>query len=76
MGEEPSLRVHCYSGYKADERPVWFEWLGVRRDVEAILDRWYGPDHMYFKVRTSDGAVYLLSHNEHDDRWDIQALQR
>ena len=37
------LRVECYSGHKADERPVRF-YLGEQlRMVEEILDQWYGP---------------------------------
>jgi hypothetical protein len=36
------LRVECYAGYRAEERPEAF-WLCDRRvAVRAILDRWYG----------------------------------
>ena len=42
------LRVECYAGYRAEERPEAF-WLRDRRvAVRAILDRWYGEDHAYF----------------------------
>ena len=35
------LRVECYSGRKADERPVRFQ-LGERGYlVEEVLDQWY-----------------------------------
>jgi hypothetical protein len=27
-----------------------------------VLDRWLGPDHRYFKVRTADG-IYILRHD-------------
>lgn len=74
MDREKPLQVHCYSGYKSDERPLSFEWLGVRRSVEAILDRWYGPDYVHFKVRASDGAVYLLKHDERRDCWEIDTV--
>ena len=41
------LRVECYSGNKADERPVRF-YLGEQlRMVEEILDQWYGPNDIF-----------------------------
>ena len=55
------LRVECYSGNKADERPVRF-YLGEQlRMVEEILDQWYGPNDIFFKVRADDGNLYILA---------------
>ena len=55
------LPVECYSGNKADERPVRF-YLGEQlRMVEEILDQWYGPNDIFFKVRADDGNLYILS---------------
>ena len=44
------LRVECYSGSKADERPVRFRLDDHDYFVEELLDQWYGPDDTYFKV--------------------------
>jgi len=33
--------------------------------VEEVLDRWYGPDYTYFRVRASDGHCYILRHTRH-----------
>ncbi len=55
------ISVQCYSGRKADERPVRFTLEGVEYTVEEILDQWYGPDQTYFKVRADDGNLYILS---------------
>jgi hypothetical protein len=44
------LRVECYSGGRADERPLRFQ----------IADQWYGPEDLFFKVRASDGNLYIL----------------
>ena len=45
------LRVQCYGGRKADERPMRFQ-LGERDYViEEVLDQWYSPDDTFFKVR-------------------------
>jgi hypothetical protein len=35
------IHVECYSGYKANERPLAFTWQGKRRKVKEITDRWY-----------------------------------
>ena len=54
------LTVECYSGRKADERPVRF-WLGGSEyQVEAVLDQWYEPESVSYKVRAHDGNLYIL----------------
>jgi len=57
------LRVECHAGTKADGRPVRFQ-LGERDYmVDEVLDQWYGPDDVFFKVRTDDGNLYILRRN-------------
>ena len=58
------IEVECYSGYRADERPVAFTYKGRRWEVAEILDRWYegsrdpkAPGLDYFKVKTRQGVV-------------------
>jgi hypothetical protein len=69
------VEVQSYSGHKADERPLRF-WLGERwLEVQEVADRWYGPDAIYFRVRASDGAVYVLRHSEPDDVWTLEAFR-
>ena len=72
------IRVECYAGGKADERPVRFQ-LGDRVFVvEAVVDRWYGPDDAYFKVRADDGNLYILRQNtstaERD--WSLESFRQ
>ena len=50
------VRVECYAGYKGDERPVRFFLDGQGYEVVELLDRWYGQDHAYFKVRAAGGG--------------------
>src|SRR5436309_12907830 len=69
------LQVECYSGHKADERPVKF-WLGeCVLFVESVDDQWYGPDDVYFRVRADDGNTYVLSHNEERDEWTLESFR-
>jgi hypothetical protein len=47
------VQVECYSGYKADEKPVRFQLGSHRYAIEGVLDQWFGPDHVFFKVRAA-----------------------
>ena len=58
------IRVHCYSGYRADERPTRFAIRDREYEVEQIDDQWYSPGAMYFRVRPDDGNYYVLRHDE------------
>ncbi len=65
------VRVECYSGFKADERPVKL-YLGERAlEIAAVEDRWYSPGASYFRVLTSDGDRYVLRHEEAQDVWSL-----
>ena len=69
------LRVECYSGYTADQRPIKF-WLDDEvRFVESVIDQWYGPDAAYFRVHADDGNTYVLSHNKDTDEWALQSFR-
>ena len=70
------LAVECYSGYKANERPLAFS-LGARRHtVEEVLDRWYGLGATYFRVRSDDGNIYILRHDAEPDVWTLESFRR
>jgi hypothetical protein len=58
--ERLKLKVKSYAGHKADERPLEFQLGEQVYGVRAVLDRWYEPDCTYFKVKASDGNVYIL----------------
>ena len=65
------LKVECYAGYKTNQRPVAF-FLGKRRlQVQKIVDQWYGPDHIYFKVLAENDNTYILRYSEKEDRWEL-----
>ena len=70
------VRVECYSGFKADERPVRLH-LGARvLEVVEIEDRWYSPGETYFRVVTADGDRYVLRHAEAQDVWSLVGYRR
>jgi hypothetical protein len=73
-----SITVECHAGYKADERPLRFRLTApnaVAREVQEVLDQWYGPDYRCFKVRADDGNLYILRHDEATDNWTLDAYR-
>ena len=73
------IPVECYSGYKANERPVVFTFRERRWEIAEVVDRWYEggigagrPQANYFKIRTTEGNVFLLRYLAHSGAWSIQ----
>jgi hypothetical protein len=69
------IRVECYAGYRADERPLRFELRGRSFEVAEVEDRWYSPGAVYFRVRSDDGNFYVLRHDEGADTWTLDAFR-
>jgi hypothetical protein len=61
-----SLPIHitAYSGYKANERPRDFTVDEDLYEIAEVEDRWYEPDAMYFRVRTTEGRRFILRYDE------------
>jgi hypothetical protein len=69
------IRVECYAGYRADERPLRFTLRGRSFEVAEVEDRWYSPGVIYFRVRATDGNFYVLRHDEGMDVWTLDAFR-
>jgi hypothetical protein len=72
------VQVECYSAYKAEERPVRFRIEGREYHVEEVLDRWYGPNHSWYKVLGNDGNVYILRRDSSvpEGMWDLISFRQ
>lgn len=70
------VTVQAYSGYKANERPCRFRLEERTCEIVEILDRWYGPDSVYFKVRTEDQDYYILCYNSEEEEWSLESFRR
>ncbi len=68
------IEVWTYSGYRGDERPTRFILNGVVYRVEEIIDRWFGQEADYFKVKTDRGKVFILRLDRFDGMWDIETI--
>ncbi|HZY18769.1 MAG TPA: hypothetical protein VFE82_09815 [Ramlibacter sp.] len=66
------LRVDCRLS-PAGERTPQVVWFGSRPvAVQAVVDRWYGREHQWWKVDTAEGAYILREDAE--GAWDLAAV--
>jgi len=72
------LSVEYYSGRKADERPARFWLEGRQYFVKAVLDQWYDPESIFYKVRADDGNLYILRQQTWtpDGTWELVSFRR
>ena len=70
------MKVECYAGYKGEQYPLRFSLRDRELEVVQVEDQWYGPSEQYFKVRASDGNLYILCHNEDNDSWNLSAYRK
>lgn len=70
------VRVECYSGWKADQRPLRFQLGDEVLLVEEIVDRWYGPDETFYKLLADDGNLYILRHHHASGEWELRSFRR
>ena len=66
------IKVECYSGFKADERPLHFIIGDKMLEVEKIIEQWRTPAFEYFKVLADDRKTYLLKRDLVNDGWAIE----
>ena len=71
------VEVVCYSGYKVDQRPLRFRLGGRDYSVEELLDQWYGPHDVFFKVKANDGNVYILRRHSTtpEGEWSLESFR-
>ncbi|MFA5529134.1 MAG: hypothetical protein WDA11_00560 [Thiohalomonadaceae bacterium] len=66
-----ALTVECHAGHGGEETPHRLR-IGARViEVMEVVDRWYEPAHRYFKLRGSDGGLYIVHHDDRTDTWQL-----
>jgi hypothetical protein len=72
------LEVECYSGQKADERPLRFRMDGRQYVVKDILDQWYEPESISYRVRADDGNLYIIRHQTSipNGTWELVSFRQ
>ena len=71
------VRVHTYSGYKVDERPLKFEHEGKEHIIRGIINQTREEIvgnglRNKFTVRTEKGKIFTLFHEEIKDQWFLE----
>jgi hypothetical protein len=69
------VRVECYSGYKADERPTRIVFETQTLEIKEVEDRWYSPGATYFRVVVESGERYVLRRDDAQDVWTLTAFR-
>ena len=70
------VTVQCYAGYKGEQGPQRFSveerWL----EIEEILKEWREPAAEFFRVRASDGLIYVLRRSVEagSSNWSIEVV--
>ena len=71
------IRVHTYSGYKADERPLKFEHEGKEHMIREIINQTFEEIvanglRNKFTVRIEERKIFTLFHEEIKDQWFLE----
>jgi hypothetical protein len=72
---EPWVRVECYSGHKADERPMRIVFEAQTLEIAEVEDRWHSPGATYFRVLAVGGDRYVLRRDDAQDVWSLTAYR-
>ncbi len=70
-----TIEVQCYSGYKADERPVRLKLDDAFVEIAEVEDRWYSPGMQFFRVRLANGDHYILRQQEAQNVWTVEGYR-
>jgi hypothetical protein len=57
------------------EMPVRLGFGGRAVEIVEIVDQWYGSDYCYFKIKGSDGNLYILRFDEGNAEWELTMFQ-
>ncbi len=65
------VQVETYAGDSGIELPTRFHLDGRSIEVIDNIDRWFGPDYCYFKVKDAGGNLYILRLDEPRNEWEL-----
>jgi hypothetical protein len=69
------IQVECHAG-RSNEGPRRFTLGDHTIEVDDLVDRWYGNDADYFRVRGRDGHLYVLKYLRGPDSWELTSFTR
>jgi hypothetical protein len=69
------MQVQVESDARGSGEPRRFGLDGRSVQVIENVDRWFGPDYCYFKIKGDDGNLYILRLDEARDEWELIFFQ-
>jgi hypothetical protein len=69
------VQVESDAGGSGVEEPKRFRLVGRTIEVIENIDRWFGPDYCYFKVKGEDGNLYILRLDEVRNECELTMFQ-
>jgi hypothetical protein len=75
-GDAMQVQVQTYLDKDGIEKLQLIRFDSRKIEVAENIDQWHGADYRYFKVRGSDGCLYLLRHSEIRADWELTMYQR
>ena len=69
------VKVECYAGYSANERPIRLTLGEQTLEIVEVEDRWHSPGETYFRVRVEGGDRYMLRYVEAQDVWSLEGYR-
>lgn len=67
----PAVAVECHAGYRGEETPRRFRLGECQVEIADVVDSWLAPDHRYFKVKDTQGDLYILRNDVASYRWEL-----
>jgi hypothetical protein len=65
------LTVNCYAGHRGEQTPRQIQFGKRKIEVVEIVDQWLSPDHRYFKLIADDQGLYIIRHDEREQKWEL-----
>lgn len=65
------IRVDCQTDENGESVPDVLHLAAASVAVKALVDRWSGRDHRYFKCLGVDDATYIVRHDLPGDAWAL-----
>ena len=76
MKAKAALEIHVESEPGHPEAaPKRFRLNGRVVEIAENIDVWYGRSYRYFKVKGSDGNLYILRFDEEQAAWELTMFQ-
>jgi len=69
------VQLQRCGGHFGVEMPVHFRFGARNIKIVETVDRWYGQDYCYLKIKGNDGNLYILRVDESRAEWALTMFQ-